>query len=79
MYSAKLWQEGGSLDLDSANRPGRSRASVLVALAYSIFNLALTRWIAKPQIGLNMEQHFEAEFRFGLVQVREHAEQVAPR
>jgi vitamin B12/bleomycin/antimicrobial peptide transport system ATP-binding/permease protein len=79
VYSAKLWQEGGSLDLHLGGQAWTIPGYLFwFALAYSVVNLALTRWIARPQIGLNMQQqHVEADFRFGLVQVREHAEQVA--
>jgi putative ATP-binding cassette transporter len=35
-------------------------------------------WIGKPLVGLNFNQErFEANFRFGLIRVREHAEAVA--
>lgn len=51
---------------------------VWAALIYAIFGTALTHWIGKPLINLSFEQqHFEADFRFNLVRVRENAEQIA--
>ncbi|HEX2013530.1 MAG TPA: ATP-binding cassette domain-containing protein [Roseateles sp.] len=79
MYSAELWREGGSFEL-SLGGQSWSVAGYLfwVALAYSLLDFLLTRRIARPQIGLSMEQqHAEADFRYAMVQVREHAEQVA--
>lgn len=48
------------------------------ALIYAIFGTVLTHWIGSPLVMLNFEQqHFEADFRFNLVRVRENAEQIA--
>lgn len=79
MFSTQLWQQGGALDLELGGRTLSIPGYLFwFALVYSVFDFLLTRWIAKPQIGLNMQQqHVEADFRFGLVQVRENAEQVA--
>lgn len=78
-YSAQLWRKGGPLDI-SIGGQSWSIAGYLfwIALIYAVLDFLLTRRIAKPQINLNMQQqHFEADFRFSLIQVREHAEQVA--
>ncbi len=79
MFSTQLWQKGGALDFNLGGQVWSIPGYLFwFALVYSVFDFVLTRWIAKPQIGLNMQQqHVEADFRFGLVQVRENAEQVA--
>lgn len=79
MFSAQLWQKGGSLDFTLGGQAWSIPGYLFwVALIYSVVDFLLTRWIARPQIGLNVQQqHLEADFRFGLVQVRENAEQVA--
>ncbi|HKU99371.1 MAG TPA: SbmA/BacA-like family transporter, partial [Vineibacter sp.] len=51
---------------------------VWVALVYSIFGTWLTHKIGRPLVLLNFQQQrFEADFRFGLVRVRENAEGIA--
>ena len=51
---------------------------VWAALIYSIAGTAITQWIGRALINLNfMQQRYEADFRFGLVRVRENAEQIA--
>jgi len=51
---------------------------VWAALAYAIVGSVLTHYVGRPLIGLNFQQErLEADFRFGLVRLREHAEGVA--
>lgn len=51
---------------------------VIVAYTYNIGSLALMHWVGKRLVGLNMEkQTVEADFRFGAMQIRENAEQIA--
>jgi vitamin B12/bleomycin/antimicrobial peptide transport system ATP-binding/permease protein len=51
---------------------------VWAALIYAIVGTTLTHLIGRPLIRLNYDQqHYEADFRFGLVRVRENAEQIA--
>jgi len=51
---------------------------VFVAVAYNIGSLTLTHWVGKRLVGLNNErQTVEADFRFGAMQIRENAEQIA--
>lgn len=51
---------------------------VYIAFAYNIGSLALMHWVGKRLVGLNMKkQTVEADFRFGAMQVRENAEQIA--
>ena len=48
------------------------------ALIYAILGTALTQWIGSPLINLNfLQQHYEADYRFDLVRVRENTEQIA--
>lgn len=48
------------------------------ALIYAILGTALTQWIGSPLVRLNFEQqHYEANYRFDLVRVRENTEQIA--
>ena len=47
-------------------------------LAYAVIGSAVTQWLGRPLISLNFsQQRFEADYRFGLVRLRENAEGVA--
>jgi putative ATP-binding cassette transporter len=51
---------------------------VWVALLYAIAGSWLSHLIGRPLVRLNFaQQRFEADFRYGLVRVREHAESIA--
>ena len=51
---------------------------VWAALAYAIVGTWVTHLVGRPLVRLNfMQQRFEANFRFGLVRVRENAEGIA--
>src|SRR5258707_15262129 len=51
---------------------------VWVAIVYSLGGTLVTHLIGRALIALNFnQQRFEADFRFGLVRVRENAEQIA--
>ena len=51
---------------------------VFAAFIYAIAGTWLTHWIGRPLAGLMFnQQRFEADFRFSLVRLREHAESVA--
>ncbi|HEY4141921.1 MAG TPA: ABC transporter ATP-binding protein/permease, partial [Pseudolabrys sp.] len=51
---------------------------VWAALLYAILGTVLTHLIGWPLVSLNFQQqHYEADFRFNLVRVRENSEQVA--
>jgi putative ATP-binding cassette transporter len=74
-----LWNLSGAADFTIAGHslhiPGYM---VWAALFYSVAGTFITRWIARPLIGLNFQQQkFEADFRFSLVRLREHGESVA--
>lgn len=51
---------------------------VWFAIAYAAFGSLLVWWIGRPLVTQNFEQQrFEADFRFGLIRIRENAEAVA--
>ena len=51
---------------------------VWAALLYAILGTTLTHLIGWPLVALNFQQqHYEADFRFNLVRVRENSEQIA--
>jgi len=74
-----LWVVSGPLSVTVAGStltiPGYM---VWVALAYAIAGSWLSHLIGRRLIPLNFaQQRFEADFRYGLVRVREHAESIA--
>lgn len=79
IYSIQLWKMGGPLVFHLGGQSWSIAGYLFWAvLIYSVLDFVLSRRIGRPLVGLNMQQqHFEADFRFGLVQVRENAEQVA--
>jgi vitamin B12/bleomycin/antimicrobial peptide transport system ATP-binding/permease protein len=51
---------------------------VWAALLYAVLGTVLTHLIGRPLVALNFQQqHYEADFRFNLVRVRENSEQIA--
>ncbi|WP_108652143.1 ABC transporter ATP-binding protein/permease [Dongshaea marina] len=51
---------------------------VWAALIYAILGSVLTHFVGRPLIKLNFrQQHYEADFRFSMVRLRENAESVA--
>lgn len=78
-----LWRLSGSLDVPlgfGANVPVLSIPGymVWVALAYSALGSWLAFRLGRPLVPVNaMQQKVEADFRYGLVQVRDHAEAIA--
>jgi putative ATP-binding cassette transporter len=51
---------------------------VWAAILYALGGSVVTHWIGRPLVGLNArQQRAEADFRFGLVRLRENAEEVA--
>jgi vitamin B12/bleomycin/antimicrobial peptide transport system ATP-binding/permease protein len=75
-----LWRLSGSLtiplwDGHSFSIPGYL---VFAAFIYAVVGTWLTHWIGRPLSRLMFnQQRFEADFRFSLVRLREHAESVA--
>ncbi|WP_239078191.1 MULTISPECIES: ABC transporter ATP-binding protein/permease [Deefgea] len=51
---------------------------VWIAIIYALIGTIITILLGSPLVGLNfMQQRYEADFRFGLVRVRENAESIA--
>jgi vitamin B12/bleomycin/antimicrobial peptide transport system ATP-binding/permease protein len=78
-FVAILWGVSGALSVSLGSVelviPGYM---VWAALLYAFFGSALARVIGRPLIGLNFQQQrVEADFRFGLVRIRENAEGIA--
>jgi putative ATP-binding cassette transporter len=74
-FTAILWGLSGALEIWGISIPGYM---VWVALAYAIVGSLLTHFIGRRLIGLDFnQQRFEADFRFGLVRLRENSEGVA--
>jgi putative ATP-binding cassette transporter len=78
-FVAILWTISGPLAFavgpQSVTIPGYM---VWVAVLYALAGSLLTHFIGRPLIGLNFaRQRVEADFRFGLVRLRENAEGVA--
>ena len=74
-----LWTISGPLSFTFAGMhftiPGYM---VWGCLAYAIIGSTIAQWLGRPLIGLNFsQQRFEADYRFGLVRLRENAEGVA--
>ncbi len=74
-FSVILWDLSGSLDVGGLVIPGYM---LWAAILYAIVGSWLTHVIGWPLVPLNyQQQQFEANLRFGLVRVRENAEQIA--
>lgn len=74
-FTAVLWALSGSLDVFGVSVPGYM---VLAVFAYSIAASVVTHLIGNPLIGLHSANRtLEADFRFGLIRLRENAETVA--
>ena len=78
-FAAVLWKLSGTLTVPigsfSLRIPGYM---VYVALVYNFAYLLLVHWVGKRLIGLGMKkQTVEADYRYGAMQVRENAEQIA--
>ena len=70
-----MWDLSGSLSVGGLVIPGYM---LWAAILYAIIGSWLTHLIGRPLVPLNyQQQQFEANLRFGLVRVRENAEQIA--
>jgi putative ATP-binding cassette transporter len=74
-----LWSVSGPISFVIAEQelhiPGYT---VWFALLYAVVGSLLVAWIGKPLIKQNYnQQKFEADFRFGLIRIRENAEAIA--
>ncbi len=74
-FSLILWDLSGSISVGGLVIPGYM---LWAAILYAIVGSWLTHLIGRPLVPLNyQQQQFEANLRFGLVRVRENAEQIA--
>ncbi|KAF1046791.1 MAG: Vitamin B12 transport ATP-binding protein BacA [Herbaspirillum frisingense] len=74
-----LWAVSGPLSFTALGQswtiPGYM---VWFVIAYALAGSGIVWWIGKPLVGLSfIQERFEANFRFGLIRVREHSEAVA--
>jgi len=74
-----LWSVSGPISFMLSGRhftvPGYM---VWFAIAYAGLGSVIVGWIGRPLVRQNFEQQrYEANFRFGLVRIREHAEAIA--
>ncbi len=77
-FIAILWRLSGSLLLPIGAGLRISGYMVWVALGYSLAGTWIAQWLGFPLVGLNWQQQkVEADFRYTLVQVRDHAEAIA--
>ena len=73
-----LWGLSGTLVLPGASGLAIPGYMVWVAIGYSLLGTWLAHRLGRPLIALNGEQQrVEADFRYALVQVRDHAEAIA--
>jgi putative ATP-binding cassette transporter len=78
-FVAILWTLSGTWSFTLGGVPiSLPGFMVWAALGYSVLGTWLTHWIGKPLPRLNFQQQrYEADFRFGLIRVRESAEGIA--
>jgi len=77
-FLAILWTLSGPIVIPIGGGWRIPGYMVWVALVYAIFGSAITHWIGRPLVGLRFnQQRYEADFRFGLVRLRENAEPIA--
>jgi putative ATP-binding cassette transporter len=74
-----LWYVGGSITFSVAGGEITVPAyMVLAALAYGVLGSGVMLWVGQPLVGCVAHKNAaEAEFRFGLMRVRENAESVS--
>lgn len=78
-FAGILWGLSGAISLDSIGLPVSIPGYMMwVAIAYAAVGTWLTHRVGYPLTGLNFnQQRFEADFRYGLVRLRENAEGIA--
>lgn len=73
-----LWGLSGTLTIPIGPGIDVPGYMVWVALAYSLIGTWIVQRLGRPLVGLNaQQQQVEADFRYALVQLRDHAEAVA--
>jgi putative ATP-binding cassette transporter len=78
-FSFVLWSTAGALVFMTGGRTFQIPGYMLwVAVAYAIAGSLLTNKVGHPLVSINYQlQRVEADFRFGLIRLRENAEQIA--
>lgn len=77
-FAGILWSLSGGIGLPFAPSVTVQGYMLWVALGYSMLGTWVAHRLGRPLVGLNGEQQkVEADFRYALVQVREHAEAIA--
>jgi vitamin B12/bleomycin/antimicrobial peptide transport system ATP-binding/permease protein len=78
-FSIVLWSTAGALTLMIGGTPVQIPGyMVWAAIIYAIVGSLLTNKVGHPLVSINYQmQRVEADFRFGLIRVRENAEQIA--
>jgi len=78
-FVSVLWGLSGPISFMLGSQPVTIPGyMVWVAVLYAVLGTAITILIGRPLVRLNfLQQRFEADFRFGLVRLRENSESVA--
>jgi putative ATP-binding cassette transporter len=78
-FSTVLWSTAGALVFMIGGNPVQIHGYMLwAAVAYAIAGSLLTNKVGHPLVSINYQlQRVEADFRFGLIRLRENAEQIA--
>ncbi|MFM0213708.1 ABC transporter ATP-binding protein/permease [Paraburkholderia sediminicola] len=78
-FSTVLWSTAGALAVVIGGTPVQIPGYMLwAAIAYAIAGSLLTNKVGHPLVSINYQmQRVEADFRFGLIRLRENAEQIA--
>ena len=78
-FSTVLWSTAGVLAIEIGGTPVQIPGYMLwAAIAYAIVGSLLTNKVGHPLVSINYQlQRVEADFRFGLIRLRENAEQIA--
>ena len=78
-FSTVLWSTAGALAVMIGGTPVQIPGYMLwAAIVYAIAGSLLTNKVGHPLVSINYQlQRVEADFRFGLIRVRENAEQIA--
>ncbi|MFM0198955.1 ABC transporter ATP-binding protein/permease [Paraburkholderia fungorum] len=78
-FSIVLWSTAGALVIMMGGMPVQIQGYMFwAAVAYAIVGSLLTNKVGHPLVSINYQlQRVEADFRFGLIRLRENAEQIA--
>ena len=78
-FSIVLWNTAGALAVMIGGAPVQIPGYMLwAAIAYAIVGSLLTNKVGHPLVSINYQlQRVEADFRFGLIRLRENADQIA--